>query len=147
MRLIKKFEEFILEGIVKAQSPDASRARFLMKESERDFEYLRKLVKTMGVNEDGANSMIKLAYDVLMESVRAIMLLKGYNAVGPGAHEAEVSYLLKLNFSENDAQFADRLRYLRNRMMYYGKILDREYALQVLEFTERVLPRVISGSK
>ena len=56
------------------------------------------------------------------------MLLEGYNASGLGAHEAEVSYLRVLGFSENDVQFADQLRFFRNGMLYYGTMLDKEYA-------------------
>ena len=72
-----------------------------------------------------------------MELTRAKMLLEGYNASGYGAHEAEVSYLRVLEFSENDVQFADQMRFFRNGMLYYGTILDKEYAEKVLEFTNK----------
>ena len=77
-----------------------------------------------------------------MELIRAKMLLKGYNTSGLGAHEAEVSYLRVLGFNENDVQFADRLRYFRNGMLYYGTILDEEYAKKVLEFTKKIYSRL-----
>ncbi len=65
------------------------------------------------------------------------MLLEGYNAAGQGAHEAEVSYLRVLNFKETDIQFANQLRYFRNGMLYYGTILDQEYAEKVIDFTKK----------
>ena len=71
-----------------------------------------------------------------MELIRAKMLLEGYNASGFGAHEAEVSYLRVLGFNENDVQFADQLRFFRNGMLYYGTILDKEYAEKVVAFTK-----------
>jgi hypothetical protein len=138
MRPIKEFKEFILSGVVKKQSPDKSRAEFLIKESELSFEGLNERVKQMGINDRNANSVLKDCYDILMESIRAKMLLKGYNATGQGAHEAEVSYMKILGFSETEVQFADQLRYFRNGMIYYGTILDCEYAEKVVEFTRKI---------
>ena len=77
-----------------------------------------------------------------MEVIRARMLLEGYNASGHGAHEAEVSFLRILNLKENDVQFADQLRYFRNGMLYYGTILDKEYAEKVIEFTKRLYQKL-----
>ena len=70
------------------------------------------------------------------------MLFEGYNAAGFGAHEAEVSYLRKLGFSEKDIQFADQLRYFRNGILYYGTTLDKEYAEKIIEFTKKIYPKL-----
>ena len=78
-----------------------------------------------------------------MELIRAKMLLEGYNASGQGAHEAEVSYLRVLGFSEKDVQFADQMRFFRNGMLYYGKILDKEYAEKVVDFVKQTYPKLI----
>lgn len=79
---------------------------------------------------------MKNCYDILMELVRAKMLLDGYGASGQGAHEAEVTYLRKLGFSEKDVQFADQMRFFRNGMLYYGTHLDKEYAENVITFAK-----------
>jgi hypothetical protein len=142
MRIVKDFNEFIEEGVVRKQTPDISRARFLFKESEKSFSFLNDIVKGMGVTDSGANSIVKLCYDIIMELVRAKMLLNGFSASGQGAHGAEVAYLRELNFSENDIRFANQLRYLRNGIVYYGKVLDKEYAKKVLEFMNRVYPEL-----
>ncbi|HLC46736.1 MAG TPA: hypothetical protein VJI75_03255 [Candidatus Nanoarchaeia archaeon] len=34
-------------------------------------------------------------------------------------------------------QFADQLRFFRNGMLYYGTMLDEDYAEKVIEFTKR----------
>ena len=142
MKPLRQFDDFIKEGIVKIQSPDASRANFLIKESEKDFEFVNVIAKDHGINDKSANSIVKLAYDVLMERIRSKMLLKGYNAIGQGAHEAEVSYMRHIGFSENEVQFADQLRYHRNGMIYYGKMLDDEYASKVFSFMNKVFLRL-----
>lgn len=142
MRAIKSFDEFIEEGIAKKQSPDKSRANFLINEADTSLEGLNERIKKIGINEKNANSIIKDSYDIIMGLVRARMLLDGYNASGFGAHEAEVSYLRALGFIENDVQFANQLRFFRNGMLYYGKVMDKEYAQKVLDFLGKVYPRL-----
>ncbi len=142
MKAIKQFKEFIEEGIVKKQSPDKSRAEFLIKESEKSYNFLLKKIKVFGIDEENANDIVKSCYDVIMESIRAKMLLKGYNSSGHGAHEAEVSYMRILGFNEKDVQFTDQLRYFRNGMLYYGTILDKEYAEKAMDFTNKIYKKI-----
>jgi len=79
----------------------------------------------------------------MMELIRAKMLLEGYKASGISAHEAEVSYLRKLGFSEADVRFANDLRYFRNGIIYYGKIFDSDYAKKTISFLESVFPKLL----
>lgn len=137
MNAVRKFEEFIREGIVKIQAPDRSRAKFLITESENSYKLLSELMEKIKVEEHSANMFVKSCYDILMELIRARMLLEGYNASGFGAHEAEVAYLRILGYTETEIQFVDRLRYFRNGMLYYGTSLDQEYAQIVIKFTKK----------
>jgi len=137
MRGVKQFDEFIRMGIVKRQAPDKSRSRFLIMEAEQGYDYLLKLIKNMGIGNHNANDYVKNCYDILMELTRAKMLLEGLNASGFKAHEAEVSYWRNLQFKEQDIQFLDQIRFFRNGMLYYGTILDKEYAEKVIEFTKK----------
>ena len=140
MRPIRTFDEFIKLGVAKRQSTDISRAKFLVGESEQNRGALLDLLKKVHINDKNANSIIKLAYDIIMGLVRAKMLLDGYHATGQGAHEAEVSYFRLLVLKEADVQFADQLRYFRNGMLYYGTIMDKEYARKVLNFLNDKYP-------
>ena len=89
-----------------------------------------------------ANTFVKNAYDPLMELIRAILLIQGFNSSGSYAHEAEVAYLRELGFSEAEVEFTNQLRYFRNGIMYYGTILKADYANKVIEFTKKVYPRL-----
>ncbi|MBR9705104.1 hypothetical protein GOV12_06845 [Candidatus Pacearchaeota archaeon] len=71
-----------------------------------------------------------------MSLIRSKMFLEGFNSSGYGAHEAEISYLRKIKFSDSEVYFANQLRYFRNRIMYYGKMFDSDYAEKVLKFLE-----------
>ncbi len=142
MRAIKSFDEFLKDNIVKKQSIDKSRAEFLIKESENSYINLLEKIQKLKINDVNANDFVKSCYDILMELIRAKMLLNGYNASGIGAHEAEVSYMRILGFSENDIQFADQMRFFRNGMLYYGTILDKDYAEKVIEFTKKIYKKL-----
>jgi len=142
MKDIKNFEEFLKEGVVKKQSPDKSRAEFLIKEAEQDYLNLHEQIEKIGISDRNANNFVRNCYDILMELIRAKMLLSGYNASGLRAHEAEISYLRNLDFKEKDIQFADQMRFFRNGMLYYGTILDKEYAELVVEFTKKAYSKL-----
>lgn len=131
---VRLFEEYLEEGIAKVQSPDFSRAKSLQKEAEESFKVLQKIVEKIGVEDSNANYLIKNVYDIIMELIRAKMLRDGYNSSGSGAHQAEVSYLRKLNFQDKDIEFVDKLRYFRNGIIYYGKSFDKDYAQKVINF-------------
>ncbi len=142
MRAIREFDDFIKENIVKKQSIDKSRAEFLIKESENSYNNLLEMMQKIKLNDANANAFVKTCYDILMELIRARMLLEGYNASGFGAHEAEVSYMRILGFDEREVQFTDQMRFFRNGMLYYGTQLDRIYAEKVIEFTKMMYQKL-----
>ncbi len=139
MKLPKEFDYYLNKGIIRKVSPDKSRAEFLINESNLSLEGLNERVRIIGINEKNANSIIKDCYDILMELVRAKLLLKGYSSSGNYAHEAEISYLKEIGFIEKDISFFNELRYFRNSITYYGKILNKEYAQKVFYFLIKVL--------
>jgi glutamyl/glutaminyl-tRNA synthetase len=138
MRLIRDFDEFVNEGVVKEQAPDKSRAQFLKQEAETAHNARQEVLDKIGLNNTNANLIVKESYDIIMALVRAHMLKNGFNASGHGAHEAEVAYLRVLGIKETDIEFADQLRYRRNGILYYGKQVDKEYAEKVLTFSEKL---------
>jgi len=137
MRHMLNFEEYIEKGIVKKQRPDISRANFLIEEADKSFLGLIQRVEKIGINELNASSLVKDSHDIILELIRAKMLLRGFNASGIGAHEAEVAYMNELDFSKVEIEFMNEVRFLRNGVLYYGKVIDKEYAEKVIEFTKR----------
>jgi hypothetical protein len=142
MRAIRLFDEFLRIGIVKKQSQDLSRADFLKIEAEKAYHALKEFLEKVSINSENASNFIKQCYDIIMEIIRAKMLTDGFNSSGQGAHEAEVAYLRRLDFSEPDVQFIDQIRYFRNGTVYYGTPIDAEYAKKVVEFTEKIYPKL-----
>lgn len=137
MRTVKKFEEYLEQGLAKKTSPDHQRAENLRKESARKHAKLLKEIRIMGLEDEDANDFIEDCYDIIMPLIRAKMLEEGYNTTGKGAHEAEVAYARKLDLTENELETLDQLRYYRNGIYYYGKRFDKEYAEKTITFMER----------
>lgn len=142
MRLPKEFEYYLKKGVVRKLTPDKPRAEFLIKESEVSLEGLNERIKIIGINNKNANSIIKDCYDIMMELIRAKLLLSGYSSSGSHAHEGEISYLKKLGFPDSEISFLNELRYYRNSVTYYGKILDKEYAEKVFNFLKRIVGKL-----
>lgn len=138
MKAIKRFDEFIKQGIVRKTNVNLDRARSLILESERKMNSLKERLEKIGIKDENANDYIEYSYDILMLLVRAKLYSQGYNASGLNAHEAEVSYMKILGFDEQEVQFVDKMRYFRNGILYYGTLLDKEYAEKVVEFTKKM---------
>ena len=51
--------------------------------------------------------------------------------------------ITKLGFSDNEVSCMNELRYFRNSVAYYGKLLGVEYAKKVTGFAERIYPKLI----
>jgi hypothetical protein len=139
MRGLKNFNEFVKEGNVRKQSPDMERAKSLIKESKGKFEFYEKLKRQIGFDELNSNYVVETCYDIIIEIIRAKILSLGYKT---DSHEAEVSYLRKLNFSEREVLFMNQLRYFRNGIKYYGKIFEKDYSEKIDKFLYSCLKKL-----
>lgn len=135
---MKLFEEFVKDGIIRKIAVNKERAKSLIEESDRKMISLKERLSKIGIKKENANDYIEYCYDIIMHLVRAKLYFNGFYASGIGAHEAEVSYLKVLKFSEKEVRFTDQMRYFRNGILYYGTCLDSEYAEKVVEFTKEM---------
>jgi len=134
VKLPFEFSYYLKKGIVKRISKDISRSEFLYNESKKSYKGLKIRVNKLGIDEFSANSIIKDIHDIIIQIIRAKMLLKGFIASGNYAHEAEVSYLRELDFTDAEISFVNVLRASRNGINYYGKIFEKDYAKECYEF-------------
>ncbi len=140
----RSFDKFVEEGVVRRITPDLNRADYLVDEAKKRYDFLLQLIEKFdGINDINANSVIENCYNIIIELLRAIMLKQGYYASGLNAHEAEVSFMLKLGFPETDVWFMNKLRCNRNGILYYGKLFDKEYAVMVYNFLNKVYQKLI----
>jgi len=141
MKTLKRFEEFIKDGTIVKQSADPQRAQSLLHEAAGKSAFFEKVLTLMPFSEVNPNYVVETCYDVIMETIRAKMHLDGFKS--KESHEAEVAYLRTLGLSEPDVQFMNDLRYFRNGIKYYGRILDADYAKKVKTFFEKVHPALL----
>jgi len=135
---MKEFKEFLKEGIIRKISSNESIARDLFEESKRKTESLNQIILKIGILDNNANDIIEYCYDILIVLIRAKLFLEGYKSFGKGAHEAEISYLIIIGFSDSDARFLDELRYFRNGIKNYGKRFGKGYSENVIEFMKDI---------
>lgn len=142
MKPLKLFDDFLNLGVIRRTTPNAARANSLMEEAEKRKKFLDELRSKMDISDENANYFIEPAYDVLIELIRAKLLIDGFSSSGEGAHEAEVAYMRTMGFSEAETRFMNDLRYYRNSVKYYGKDLDKNYGLKVLAFLNVMYPKL-----
>ncbi|MBW2976337.1 hypothetical protein KY347_02720 [Candidatus Woesearchaeota archaeon] len=139
---LRQFEEFVERGVVARKTPDILRADSLVKEAEKRRRFIKELLEKIKISDENANYYVESSYDAVMELLRAKLLTDGYKSQGEGAHEAEVSYLRKLGFSEHDVRFMNGLRFNRNGIKYYGKSFDKHYAESAVSFLNTIYPKL-----
>jgi len=142
---IESFSRFLKTGTVKKQNSDIPRAESLISESKNRYIFLKEIIKKIGLDEKNTNYIVESVYDILIELIRAKMLIGGFKASGHSAHAAEVSYMEIMGFSEEEMETMDRLRHFRNRIKYYGKKLPLEYAEKIINFLEKTYIKLGSG--
>ena len=113
-----------------------------MRRQKKGIKFLNEILNKIGLLDENANYFIENSYDILIELIRAKLLIDGFSSSGKGAHEAEVSYMRKLDFNESDVGFMNDLRYFRNGILYYGKNFDKEYGKKVLDFLKKIHPKL-----
>ena len=139
MRPLREFREFVEQGSVVRQSPDKHRARSLVEELGKKRAFLDYILKNTPKEEVYPNFVIDYCYDIILEYVRARMILDGYNS---DSHEAEVAYMRVLGFSNAEVRLVDELRYFRNGIKYYGKVMGWDYGKKVISFINKIYPKL-----
>lgn len=148
MRPLRSFEEYLKEGIVKKRTPDIARSKSLIEEAEKRNKFLKEINNKIGLSDENANYFIENSYDILIELIRAKLLIDGFSSSGKGAHEAEVSYMKNMGFEEKETRFMNDLRFFRNGIKYYGRDFDKNYGKKVLDFLNKVhsqLKDIVNG--
>jgi len=140
---MRAFKEFLELGVIRKRTSDSLRADSLLKEAEKRKKFIDEMSSKIGLTDKNANYFVENSYDALIELIRAKLIVEGFRASGEGAHEAEISYMKDLEFSDKDIKFMNDLRYYRNGILYYGKDFDANYASKVLVFLKEIYPKLV----
>ena len=138
---MKDFKEFLALKVVNKQMPNKERAISLIEESKKKKEYMETTIKLIPKQKWNSNVIVDQCYDILIELIRAKLFLDGYNS--KSSHEAEVSYMKIIGFSEAETKQMDELRYYRNGTKYYGTVLNIGYAEMTIEFMNKIYQKLL----
>jgi hypothetical protein len=141
---MKEFKKYLNEGLVIKQRPNINRAKSLIEEAVQKKSFLDITIKMIPKEKWNPNVICEQCYDIIIELIRAKMIVKGYNS---SSHEAEVSYLKILEFNDTDIKMMDELRYYRNGTKYYGTLLNVEYTEKILTFLKKHYKRLLNLAK
>ena len=145
--MIKPFEYYINENLVRKSIPNISMAKSLLQKSEIRL----KRVKNEKINDENSSIVFEDIYEVIRESSQSLMEIKGFK---PYSHEALVSFLKEYGIvSDEKANIIDNYRVLRNNSVYKAEKVSSQKCAEALEFSKKLLPEIrvkfeeITGTK
>jgi len=82
--------------------------------------------------------LVETYYEIIKEGITALMAIDGYKTL---SHEVLIVYLKKFyrEFSTQEILLADQLRWLRNKIVYHGRPVERDY----LDRNEKQIKEII----
>lgn len=84
-----------------------------------------KFLESNEVNEDSVSFLVEGFYEVIKELLTALLLSKGFRSRN---HQCLISYFYNSYPEYEDmAYLIFRMSYIRNRLNYYGELIDYEF--------------------
>lgn len=117
--------------------PDKEMAKSLSKMMETRLQATESLDK-----ESFTSVVVEGYYEVIKEGITALMAIDGYKTL---SHEVLVGYLKEFykEFPEYEIQIIDHLRRIRNKIVYKGFFVRKDY----LDSNERQIKGIIAKLK
>ena len=117
----RNWKDCLLSKKARKTNKDILRSRFLKRTSIERTNFLQNIKAT----EEGINFIFEGYYTSIIELMQSITLLEGYNIIN---HLCLGYYLRDILKEENLFRIFDELRYKRNSIVYYGKLMKFEIA-------------------
>ena len=138
------YEKLLAKNLIKPFKATAPEIKKQIQLAARDL----RLAKAMrGMDNDWIYS---IAYNAILQAVRALMYVEGFRPVGEGQHKTAIQFAeLALGEKfEDDLRFFDKMRSKRHRAVYETPgIVSEEEALQSLAFAEKFVSRIEEAIK
>ena len=133
--MIKPFEYFIKENLVRVTTPNISMAKSLLEKAE-----IRLKRVDMDIEEDESSIVFEGIYECLREALQSLMEINGYK---PYSHEALISFIKEKKFlSDDKINIIDNYRILRNNSVYKAEKVSLQKCIEALEFAKQTLPEI-----
>ncbi len=129
------FEYYISKGVVKRKRVDISLAESLLKAAKDRFDFAKSLIDVK------PKYALENAYEAVIEIIDALMALKGFKS---WSHEANIAFLRKFEFTENEIRRLDISRSKRHGSKYYGVEFSVKEAQTEIKFLEEIFEKLVS---
>lgn len=124
-------------------TPDKKRAKSLIKTANTSL----KIIKNID-HKEFPSHVLKDYYEVIREFMSAKMLIDGFKTYGEGSHKEIIKYVEKkgyLSFIELD--LANKMRLLRNELVYEGKEINKEFLNEKLFRIKKIIKKLQNLTK
>lgn len=134
--MIKPFEYYIKENLVRKSTANISTAKSLLQKAE---VRLKRIIISK-IEENESSIVFEDIYECLREASQSLMEVKGYK---PYSHEALISFLKEQKLlSDEEVNVLDNYRILRNNSVYKAEKVSFQKCLEALEFAKKTLPEL-----
>lgn len=134
--MIKPFNYYINENLVRKAIPNISMAKSLMQKAEIRIKRISK----SRIQEEESSIIFEDIYESIREASQSLMEIKGLK---PYSHEALVSFLKEYKLlSEEKSNIIDSYRILRNNLVYKAEKVSLQKCIEALDFTKIILPEI-----
>ena len=134
--MIKPFEYYINEKLVRKSVPNISMAKSLLQKSEIRL----KRLKNEKIDDENSSIVFEDVYELLREASQSLMEINGFK---PYSHEALVSFLKDYKLLPDEKIITmDNYRVLRNNSVYKAEKVSSQKCREALEFAKKILPEI-----
>ena len=134
--MIKPFEYYINEKLVRKSVPNISMAKSLLQKSEIRL----KRVKNEKIDDENSSIVFEDVCELLREASQSLMEINGFK---PYSHEALVSFLKDYKLLPDEKIITmDNYRVLRNNSVYKAEKVSSQKCREALEFAKNTLPEI-----
>ena len=131
--MIKPFEYFIKEKLVRKSSQNISMAKSLLQKAEIRL----KRINNEKIEEENSSIVFEDVYEVLREASQSLMEINGFK---PYSHDALGSFLKEYKLlSDEKANILDTYRILRNNSVYKAEKISLQRCTEALDFANKSL--------
>jgi len=133
------YNELLAKNLIKPFKATDQQIKKQMELASRDLKVAKAMI---GVNNDWTYN---IAYNAILQAIRAIMYMEGFRPVGEGQHKTAILFAeLALGETfENEVHFFDKMRTKRHQAVYdtAGFVSDAE-TKQSLVFAKKFVSRI-----
>lgn len=136
---MRGYKELLAKNLIKPFKTKEQQIKKQMELASRDLKVAKAV---LGVNNDWTYN---IAYNAILQDVRAIMFAEGFRPIGEGQHKTAILFAeLALGEKfEDEVHFFDKMRTKRNLAVYdTAGLVSEDEAKQSLMFAKKFVGRI-----